>query len=131
MEYKLFISHSWSYSNNYDSLVSLLDAKSFFNYKNYSVPKDDPVHNAANSYELKQAIRHKIQFVDCVLILAGVYSTYSKWINIEIEMAKEMGKKIIAIEPWASERTSSIVKDNADYIVKWNTDSIVAAIRGY
>ena len=63
--------------------------------------------------------------------MAGVYSTYSKWINIEIELAKSMNKKIIAIEPFSSERTSSVVKKAADTIVKWNTDSIVSAIRGY
>jgi len=28
-----------------------------------------------------------------VLILAGVYSTYSKWINIEIDLAKNGLKK--------------------------------------
>ena len=65
----------------------------------------------------------------CVLILAGVYSTYSKWINIEINLAKSMGKKIIAIEPYGAERTSSIVKDKADVIVCWNTQSIINAIR--
>ena len=63
------------------------------------------------------------------MVLAGVYSTYSKWINIEIEIARSLGKKIIAIEPWASERTSQFVKNNADYIVRWNIDSIVSVIR--
>ena len=41
----------------------------------------------------------------CVLILAGVYSTYSKWINIEIDLAKNgfyTPKRIIAIEPLSS-----------------------------
>lgn len=42
-----------------------------------------------------------------------------------------MNKKIIAIEPFGSERTSTIVKSAADEIVKWNTDSIVNAIKGY
>ena len=41
-----------------------------------------------------------------------------------------MGKKIIAIEPWGSEKTSKTVKNAADIIVKWNKDSIVDAIRG-
>lgn len=72
-----------------------------------------------------------MQPASCVLILAGVYSTYSKWINIEIELAKEMGKRIIAIEPWGSQKTSQTVKNNADVIVGWNTDSIVKAIRNY
>ena len=95
------------------------------------MPKNDPIHNAPSTYLLKEAIRKKIQPTSCVIILAGVYSSYSKWINIEIELAKSMNKKIIAIEPWGAERTSMLVKNAADEIVKWNTDSIVSAIRGY
>ena len=58
-----------------------------------------------------------------------VYSSYSKWIDKEIEIAQNLGKPILAIEPWGSEKTSSVVKNAADRIVKWNTDSIVNAIR--
>jgi hypothetical protein len=57
-------------------------------------------------------------------VLAGVYSTYSKWINKEIDLAKNgfnIPKKIIAIEPWVSDRTSLVVKNNSDKIVKWQT----------
>lgn len=131
MTYNLFISHSWKYSDYYDKLIFLLDEKHNFNYKNYSVPKNDPIHNAQNTYQLIEAIRKQIQPVNCVLILAGVYSTYSKWINIEIKLAKGMHKKIIAIQPWGAEKTSKVVKEAADIIVGWNTDSIVKAIRGY
>ncbi|MFU0528606.1 TIR domain-containing protein [Gardnerella vaginalis] len=131
MIYNLFISHSWSYSDAYDGLVNLLDSNPYFIYKNYSVPKDDPIHNARNDHQLKEAIRNQMQHASCVLILAGVYSTYSKWINIEIELAKELDKKIIAVEPWDSEKTSRVVKNAADVIVKWRTDSIISAIRGY
>lgn len=130
MTYNLFISHSWAYSSAYNDLVRLLDSKPYFEYKNYSVPKDDPIHNAVYDYQLKEAIRRQMQPASCVLILAGVYSTYSKWINIEIELARSMNKKIIAIEPWGAERTSAIVKFAADQVVKWNTDSIISAIRG-
>ena len=131
MTYNLFISHSGNYSDTYDGLVKLLNAKPYFDYKNYSVPKNDPIHNAPYDYQLKAAIRNQMQHASCVLILAGVYSSYSKWINIEIQLAQEMGKKIIAIEPWGAERTSIVVKNAADETVRWNTDSIVRAIRGY
>ena len=129
--YNLFISHSWSYADQYKRLVALLDAAPYFSYKNYSVPKDDPIHNASNQWQLKEAIRRQMQPASCVIILAGVYSTYSKWINIEIALAKSMNKKIIAVEPWGSSRTSLTVKNAADEIVGWNTSSIVRAIRGY
>lgn len=131
MAYNLFISHSWAYSDAYDKLVRMLDSKPYFEYKNYSVPKNDPIHNAPYDYQLKEAIRNQMQHASYVLILAGVYSTYSKWINIEIELARSLNKKIIAIEPWGSERTSTVVKNAANQVVKWNTDSIVKAIRGY
>lgn len=131
MTYNLFISHSWTYSDQYNGLVRLLDANPYFSYKNYSVPKNDPIHNAPYQYQLKEAIRGQMQPASCVIILAGVYSSYSKWINIEIELAKEMGKRIIAVEPWGSLRTSAVVKNAAHEIVGWNSASIIRAIRGY
>lgn len=130
-DYRLFISHSWTYPNTYEGLVKLLNEQPLFKWSNYSVPKDDPIHNAPNTRLLKLAIEQQMRPVNCVLILAGVYSTYSKWINFEIEAAKGMGKPIIAIEPWGSERTSVVVKTNADEIVKWNSNSIVRAIRNW
>lgn len=127
--YNLFISHSWTYSNAYNNLTSMLDEAKYFDYKNYSVPKDDPIHNASNSKELYEAIKNQVKYTHVVIILAGVYSSYSKWIDKEIEIAQNMGKPILAVEPWGSEKTSSKVKNAADRIVKWNTDSIVNAIR--
>lgn len=123
----IFISHSWSYSKNYEALLGLLD-KTGISYKNYSVPKDDPIHNAKNEKELYKAIENQIKPSSIVLILAGVYATYSKWINKEIEIAKNKNKKIIAIEYWGAEKTSTIVKENADRIVKWNSSSLKKAI---
>jgi hypothetical protein len=127
--HNLFISHSWNYSDAYEKLLGLLNNRGFFNYKDYSVPKDDPIHNAPNDAALAKAIENQIVMASSVLILAGVYCTYSKWIDKEIEIAKRLQKTIIAIEPWGSERTSQKVKDNADIIVKWQADSIVDAIR--
>lgn len=127
--YNLFISHSWAYSDQYERLVNLLNSNPYFYYRNYSVPKDDPIHNAPYDYQLRAAIKQQIAPASCVIILAGVYSTYSKWINIEIQLAKELGKKIIAVEPWGSERTSFTVKQAADRVVGWNANSIINAIR--
>jgi hypothetical protein len=129
MTYNLFISHSWSYGDAYEKLVNLLNAKTYFSYRNYSVPKNDPIHNAPYDYQLKEAIRRQMQPASCVLILAGVYATYSKWIKIEIELAQSMNKKIIAIEPWGSLKTSTVVKNAANKIVGWNTNSVVEAIK--
>ncbi len=130
--YNLFISHSWAYEDAYTKLVKMLDDASYFSYRNHSVPKNDPVHNAPNQAALRQAIQNRMNGCHAILIMAGVYSTYSKWINEEINLANNsftISKPIVAIEPWDSEKTSKIVKDNADIVVGWNTSSIVAGIR--
>ena len=101
-------------------------------YKNYSVPQDDPIHNAPTEALLRSAIRNQMSPSSVVIILAGVYASYSKWINIEIDLAKNgflYSKPILAIEPRGSEHTSVTVKNAADEVVRWNTESIVRAIR--
>ncbi|MGL5724288.1 TIR domain-containing protein [Cetobacterium sp.] len=127
--YNLFISHSWAYSDAYEKVITMLD-KCDITYKNYSVPKDNPIHNAKNDKELYEAIKTQIKPTSIVIILAGVYSSYSKWIDKEIKISKDdFDKKIIAIEPWDSEKTSKKVKDNADRIVGWNYSSLEKAIK--
>lgn len=126
--YNLFISHSWSYSDSYNRLKNLLLERTDFEFKDYSVPKNDPIHTNGSDEELYEAIFQKIRPCSVVLILAGIYATYRKWIRKEIKLAKEESKPIIAIEPWGIEKTSLVVKENADRVVKWNTESIVSAI---
>jgi hypothetical protein len=134
MEYHLFISHSWKYPNAYDGLVSLLDKDYWFSYKDYSVPRDEPLTIYNKMYyesELRNKIRNQMRTCHVVLILAGVYASYSDSIKMEIEIANELGKPIIAIQPWGAEKTSQIVKSNSDVIVGWNSSSIIDAIKRY
>ena len=112
--------------------MNLLENASYFYFKNYSVPRDDPIHQTNNDSELRRAIYNQMSPCSAVIILAGVYATYSKWINIEIDLAETSfyrNKPIIAVVPWHAKRTSSRVKKAADRIVSWRTDSIVNAIR--
>ncbi len=128
----LFISHSWTHSDRYKRLLGLLENRPFFDFKNYSIPKDDPIHDAGSDKELSDAIRQKMRTCDAVLVLAGVDATYSKWISKEMKIAEsgfDKSKPVIAVEPWGSERTSAMVKENASRIVGWNADSIIGAIR--
>lgn len=108
----------------------MLDSAPNFSYRNYSVPKDDPVHNAPNAQALYDAIKNQIVFCEVVIIMAGVYSSYSKWIQKEIQICKkDYNKPILAVKPWANTQVSTIVRDNADLLVGWNTSSIVSGIR--
>lgn len=130
--FNLFISHSWSYSVQYSRLVSLLNNRKYFSFRDYSVPIDDPIHTTGSDTDLRRAIRRHMAPCSVVLILAGVYATYSRWIKEEIDLAQEgfiEPKPIIAVAPWGSHRISVPVQRAANRVVRWNTDSIVSAIR--
>jgi hypothetical protein len=67
---------------------------------------------------------------DVILIFAGKYATYSRWIQREIRIAKkDYDKPVVAIRPRGSAQVSSVVAKAADRLVGWETDSIVSAIR--
>ena len=65
--YHIFISHSWAYSDTYNDIIDLLDKDSSFSYADYSVPKNDPIHDAKTSKELYEAIKAQI-FSYCSII---------------------------------------------------------------
>ena len=127
--YNLFISHSWKYSDAHDKLVGLLNARPYFDFRNYSVPPENPIVGARTDAQLKAAIEAKIRSSSVVLIMAGMYSNYSKWINIEIEIAQRLGKPILAIKPFGADKISTVVRSAAHLESGWNTESVVSAIR--
>lgn len=75
--YSIFLSHSWSYGDTYEKLMNLLKDRPYFSFKDHSVPKNDLIHNAPNSQELYDAIKRQITPCHVVLVMAGVYATYS------------------------------------------------------
>ncbi len=123
----IFVPHAWDYEQEYQRLVCLLHGVEGFEFKNYSVPKDDPLDCDSNK-DLEQALRRQMEYTSVVVIPAGMYVNYRKWIQKEIDLAKEMKKPIIAVKPWGSEQIPSVIRDCADEIVGWNKESIVEAI---
>jgi len=123
---KIFISHSWGYGTDYDNLVKLLNNRGYFDFHDFSVPEDDRIEGTRK--EVWGQIDSQIKQSSIVIIVAGMYSSYSGSIKKEIDIARAYSKPILAIRPRGADRTSSL-KDYAHEIVGWNTESIVQAIR--
>ncbi|MYC07797.1 MAG: nuclease [Chloroflexi bacterium] len=126
--YDLFISHAWTYDDDYYRLVQFLDDANWFKYRNYSVPQHDPL-DANNASRLMAALDRQIRPVNVVLIISGMYVTYRDWIQYEIEVAQSYNKPVVGIRPWGSQRVPVAVQSAATEMVGWNTSSIVGAIR--
>lgn len=129
-EYNLFISHPWTKDDEYSRLEEILDKCTYFKYKNYSVPKTDPL-DVKTDKELEEALERQIKPVSIVLVLAGMYYNHRKWIQKEIEIAKKYNKPIVAIKPWGQLKFPIELILTSKDIVGWNTSSIVDAIRKY
>ena len=98
--------------------------------RDFSVPKDDPIHNAPNSPALKTAIYNQIARSHVIVIPLGMYANYSAWIQREIDGANQYAKPILGVNPWAQQRKSSVVAAAATGTVGWNKKTVVSAIWG-
>jgi hypothetical protein len=130
----VFISHSWKYTADYETLRAwIFDQRwnvgqASLDLRNYSVPKDDPIHNARNEQELRKAIYLQIAMSHVVVIPTGMYTAYSKWIQKEIDGAKMYGKPILAVNPHGQERKASVVVANASDTAGWRSETVVGKI---
>ena len=134
MKYHLFISHAWKYSDQYRTVISWLDSAPYFDYCNYSVPSHNPIIDPSSyggKKVLQDALTNQIKPASKVIILSGMYAAHSDWINFEIETAINFGKTIIGVRPRGQERIPTIITQNAEIMVNWNSKSLIDAIKNY
>lgn len=130
----VFISHSWSYSGHYKTLADWIFERKWragqasLSLRDFSVPKDNPIHNARNDSQLKKAIFAQISRSHVTVIPTGMYANYSSWIQKEIDGSYAYGKPILAVNPWGAKRTSTHVTFAASKLVGWNAETVVAGI---
>ncbi len=127
-EYHIFISHSWKYPNDLENLRNLLKERGYFNVEFEEASADEPI-NSANAYYIKKRLTEKITNSNIVLGIAGMYASYSDWMEWELDKAIKLGVPIVGVAPWGQERVSATVSNRAKEVVRWNTESIVTAIR--
>lgn len=128
--YTLFISHRWDYDNLLQNLKNLLNERGYFSAEYYQIEKDCPI-NSENASVIKANITKRLKECDVVLAIAGVSASYSEWMQWEMDKALELGLKIVGVIPWGNERISQEVCKRSVVDVRWNTESIVDAIRTY
>lgn len=126
--YDLFISHAWDRNDEYERLVTMLNGAPLFSWRNYSVPRTDPLPGGRT---LGAQLDGQVRPVNAVIILAGMYVNHREWIQKEIDLAQSYAKPIIGLYPWGQQVAPVQVIQAAATMVRWNTDSIVAAIRAH
>jgi hypothetical protein len=126
--YNVFISHSWAYLDDLKNLRNLLNSRGYFNVEFEEATPDEPI-NSENAEYIKRRLREKIRNADIVLGLAGIYASYSDWMEWELDTALKNNIPIVGVVPRGQERISQVVYSRSKEDVRWNTESIVTAIR--
>lgn len=127
-QYRVFISHSWTYVDDLKKLQRLLENRGYFKVEFEEASPDIPI-NSDNAYYIRSRLKQKISNSNIVLGIAGIYASYSEWMAWELDKALELDKPIVGVKPYGASRISLTVSNRAIEIVNWNTESIVQAIR--
>ncbi|WP_420547902.1 TIR domain-containing protein [Curvivirga sp.] len=98
----IFITHAWRFHNDWNLLTSMMENIKETPWINYSVPWYDPAistHTETGKLALKNMLFTQILPAEAVVFLEEPYQSKSsrEWIDYEIEQARKLGKKIIAL----------------------------------
>lgn len=126
--YSVFISHSWDHVDDLKNLRNLLEKRGYFHVEFEEASPEEPI-NSENSAYIRRRLKGKISNSDIVLGIAGMYASYSDWMKWELDTAMAEGIPIVGVIPRGQERISNVVSSRAKECVRWNTESIVEAIR--
>ncbi len=130
--YPIFLSYSWAEQDGTERITSLMEnyriATEGFAYEYYSVSKDDPVQFLPSNKALANAIETQMKECSCLVILAGVYEEFKRWINLELDAAKKLKIPVILVEAVSPKHTNFKEKRAAVATVKWDVKELGDAI---
>lgn len=125
---KVFISHCWDYSDDYDKLKEWANNTPRVTIYDYSISADKKLTGLTDS-QLKDAITERIRQCSVFIVPTAIYSSCSDWVKFEIDTAVKMDKPILGVNPWAQKHYSQAVTTYADEIVCWQEKSVQSAIK--
>lgn len=130
--YDIFISHAWAYDERYEGICRLLNSVPGFYWRDYSVPRSAPIVDPRTEMgvrALTARLREQIRQCSCFILVAGMFVNHRIWVQREMSIAVEYGKPIIGVQHRGQQRTPVEVEAIADETVRWNSASLVSAIR--
>ena len=92
--YKIFISHSWDYVDDLIRLRNLLEQRGYFHVEFTEASPENPINSDKSKY-IRTVLSQRIESSDIVLCIAGIYASYSDWMEWELDKAIEKNIPIV------------------------------------
>lgn len=137
---KIFVSFDFEHDRQYKYTLNMWNGNSNFEF---SYDDRSPSEIQSDSVTVvKQVLSRKINEADAVVVIVGKYANswhrdnqkigYRNWQNYETAKAKELGKKLIALQinPYY-EYPDELKNSNAIRVYSFHQNDIIKAVRGY
>ena len=124
----IFISYDYDNDKTHKNLLLAWDANKEFDF-NFTDHSADVSINSTNADAIKRAISTKIGSATIFLCLVGKSTSNNKWVNWEIEKAKELKKKLVVVKIDSANTTpQGLLEVGATFAMSFTFDSIKTAI---
>jgi hypothetical protein len=129
-EKNVFISHHSKDDEHIKNFRTLL-GKAGYNIKNSSIDSTKP-NRLVSKDAIDRLLRMRINWAGTFICLIGSETHSREWVDREISIAKEKGKRIIGVHVHGEKEAPLPrgLEKYADYITGWNTDNIIKALEG-
>ncbi|HNP37720.1 MAG TPA: hypothetical protein PKK10_17905 [Woeseiaceae bacterium] len=124
---RVFVSHTFSETDDYLRLFEFLECVDRFYYVNVSKPDDIP---PGGLNEIKDSLIQQIKESEAVVVLPVVFETNPDLTNFMMDVADANGKPIIVVRPYGHDLpTPPPLLKRCKEQVEWNAREMVDAIR--
>ena len=125
---KIFVSYDYDNDRNYKNMLLAWDKNSEFDF-GFSDQSADVSIDSTNAAAIKRAISAKINASTYFLCLVGKETWKSDWVKWEIDKAKELNKKLVAVKISSTYTTpDELLGAGASWAMSFTFDAIKKAI---
>lgn len=127
---RIFISYDYDNDKHYKNLLVAWDKNDEFVFA-FSDHSADVSIQSTNADSIKRAISAKINSATHFLCIVGAKTSTSGWVAWEIDKAKELKKKLVAVKTSSDNTTpSGLLNAGAAWAMSFTFDAIKKAIDG-
>jgi hypothetical protein len=124
---RLFVSHAFEPSDDYDRVFEYLESSHNFYYRNCSDPSRAP-HGDREA--MKEELRKQIALAEVVIIPSGLYRRHQELVDFQLNCAKGTDKPVVVLESFGVKQKLPVqLEALGDEKVEWNERDIADAIR--
>lgn len=127
-KHRIFISHSWDRGDEeYKKLIAKLD-NSGVEYYNHSIPEEKAL-DINGRKQLREAFTRKMRGCNKVFIMANSGIPSNGFVAMEVQIAKELKKEIVAVKPIGQKSMPTFIRNAANLVVSNKVDSILKTLQ--